>query len=1052
MVNIPSAALQRYHISLALLACLLFVPAHSASAAESALTFDFEDGELQGFVRRPGGSIADEAYAPADKAHSRDLRGQHGRYMLSTLFKDGTKSDGYMGVYESPVFVLTRPEVSFLIEGGKHDGTRVEICTPDGKELFRAHGKDDVQLRRVQWEASDAVGRKLVLRVVDLETGGWGHISFDDFRAHGRIDRQATRAYRREMRKERFQRIRDDLLADIRQLKKAIENLAASFPERYGKGPTFRRKLKDIETELDKKGERDTWNLEGLESLRNRLKRLTRSALLANPLIAGQRILYVERAQYAPDHHNTATMFVPGEINAEKYNPPGRLKTFRYGKDGERKHVNTLFDPGKEALARDPEVHYSGKRIVFALRREPSENYHIYEIGADGTGLRQLTAAPGACDIGPTYLPDGGIVFSSTRDVKYCGCNRHIMGNLYRMEGNGANIRQLSENILHDGHPTVMPDGRILYDRWEYTDRNFGDAQGLWTIRPDGSNCSIYWGNNTASPGGVIDARPIPGTHKVACIFGSCHDRPWGSLVVLDRRRAIDARGENPDAAAVRIWPQKSRKRIGKGDYDAFIPVNPKYEDPYPLTDPAARGEEGKYFLVSRMLPGNSKMGIYLVDVFGHQLLLHAEDKLGCFDPIPIRPHPRPQVLPSVTDPSRQKGTFYVQDVYTGTHMQGVERGSVEYLRVVQVGDKHTWTPADWAGQGVEPPAMNYHNFDNKKILGTVPVEDDGSAHFRVPAGIFVYFQLLDEDRMMVQSMRSATWVRPGETTGCIGCHDNRVSAPAVGRSMPRAVKREPSSLDGWRGEKRFFNYRRDVQPVFDRRCVSCHGHDTSTGDTLNLAGDKTPVFNTSYLELYEDGFRPGQGGHISVIGAGPAAIQSPRSWGSPPSRLAEVLQGNDDVEAHDDLSVPQEERRRVCTWLDLNAPYYPTFYTAYPDNPFGRSPMTAGEMQKVGKLTGVNLEKHPGRVNLERPALSPCLDGLDQGSEKYRNALAIINRAARRLEERPAADMPGFAPCPTDRKRRRLFQRFEKLNRRSLQALEEGRDIFDYGLEKPPE
>ncbi len=1032
-------------VALALLLFTLSGVCPASGSEKPTLHFDFEDGDLQGFVRLPDGNLGGEAYASAEKSHSADLENQHGRYMLSTLFKEGKKSDGYTGIYESPVFVLEKEDVSFLVEGGKHGGTRIEIRTTDGEELFRAHGKNNVRLRRVRWDASNAVGRKLVVRVVDHETGGWGHISFDDFRAHGRIDHGATRTRRRRMRKERIRTLRDDLRADMGRLEKAINHLAQTFPEQYSEAAEFRKELNDIAAAAEKDIPPNTRIRDVFQEMRDRLQRLTREALLANPLIAGRRILYVERAQYAPDHHNTATMFVPGEINAHKYNPPGRLKTFRYAEENDKKQVSTLFDAGQKALARDPEVHYSGEKITFALRRKPADNYHIYEIETDGTGLRQLTAADNACDIDPVYLPNGDIVFSSTRDVKYCGCNRHIMGNLYRMEGNGANIRQLSENILHDGHPVVMPDGRILYDRWEYTDRNFGDAQGLWTIRPDGSNCSIYWGNNTASPGGVIDARPIPGTQRVICIFGSCHDRPWGSMVVLDRRRAIDATQDRRDNAAVRIWPEESRKRIGRGNYDAFKPVNPKYEDPYPLTDPSVRGEEGKYFLVSRMLPGSSKMGIYLVDVFGHQLLLHAEEKLGCFDPMPISPRPRPQIIPSFTNHSREKGTFYVQDVYTGTHMQGVEKGQVEYLRVVQIGDKHTWTPKAWPGQGVEPPGMNYHNFDNKKILGTVPVEDDGSAHFNVSPGKFVYFQLLDQQRRMVQSMRSATWVRPGETTGCVGCHENRLSAPPVERSMPEAAQREPDTMNGWRGEKRFFNYRREVQPVLDRRCVKCHDYGKSAGDTLNLAGDKTPIFN----KLHEQGFRPGRGGHISIIGAGPAEIQHPRSWGSHASQLADVVEGNDGLEAHEELSIPEDERRRIYTWLDLNAPYYPTFYTAYPDNPYGRSPMTGEEMRKLKELTGVNVQKQPGAVSLDRPALSPCLNELKKGAGKYDRAIALIQKAANRLEERPAADMAGFTPCRIDRKRRKLFRRFDRLNRRSLEALQQDADIFDYDLEK---
>src|SRR5512135_1627681 len=184
------------------------------------------------------------------------------------------------------------------------------------------------------------------------------------------------------------------------------------------------------------------------------------------------------------------------------------------------------------------------------MRRDRDDDYHIYEMDAGGTGLRQLTFGPGVTDIDPIYLPDGRILFTSTREPKYCMCNRHIMGNLFTMEADGANIQQIGHSTLHEGHASLLPDGRVLYDRWEYVDRNFGDAQGLWTTNPDGTNHAVYYGNNTASPGAKLEGRPIPGTERVVCTFSSCHDRPWGALAIVDRRLAVDGR-----AAVVRTWP-----------------------------------------------------------------------------------------------------------------------------------------------------------------------------------------------------------------------------------------------------------------------------------------------------------------------------------------------------------------------------------------------------------------------------------------------------------------------------------------------------------------
>jgi hypothetical protein len=298
-----------------------------------------------------------------------------------------------------------------------------------------------------------------------------------------------------------------------------------------------------------------------------------------------------------------------------------------------------------------------------------------------------------------------------------------------------------------------MPDGRILYDRWEYVDRNFGDAQGLWTVSPDGTDHAIYWGNNTWSPGGVIDARAIAGTQKIICIFGSCHDRPWGALAIVDRRLGVD--GREP---VVRTWPASAINLVTEKDlrpdvygFDNFKQVNPKYEDPYPLNE--------KYFLCSRMTGCSEQMTIFLIDVFGNEILLHAEEP-GCYDPMPLGTRPRPTMIPPQRDFEDKQGCFYVVNVYEGTHMEGVRPGTVKYLRVVESPEKRSWTHTAWGGQGVRCPAMNWHSFENKRILGVVPVAEDGSAYFEVPSDKFVYFQLLDEQRQQRYAVRQQIELR----------------------------------------------------------------------------------------------------------------------------------------------------------------------------------------------------------------------------------------------------------------------------------------------------
>lgn len=789
-------------------------------------------------------------------------------------------------------------------------------------------------------------------------------------------------------------------------LRAAVRDLIARHGDHYPRGRALLERLELPE------------NLSG-----EAFDSLQREALVANPAVRGQSILFVVRAQYPGDHHNTATMFQTGEINAGKYRGRGWLKTL----DPATGTVTTLLDPDANATPRDPDVSYDGQRVVFAMRKGADDDYHIYEIDASGGEARQLTSAKGVFDIDPAYLPNGEIVFTSSREPKYCMCNRHIMGNLFVMAADGANIRQIGKSTLHEGHASITPSGQILYDRWEYVDRNFGDAQGLWVTNPDGTEHALYWGNNTGSPGGVIDARIIPGTEQCLCVFTSCHDLPWGAMAILDRRLALDG----PEAV-VRIWPAPAIRLVNvKGSFDAFRRVAPKYEDPYPLTETT--------FLVSRQTgEPRGPMGIFLVDVFGNEILLHVEAP-GCFDPMPLGPREEPDPIPERTDLAQETGVFYLQNIYEGQYMQGVEPGSVKALRVVASPEKRSFTGPAWGGQGQHAPGMNWHNFENKIILGTVPVEADGSASVAVPADTFVFFQALDGNGMMVQSMRSGTIIRPGEVQGCIGCHENRNSAPPLGPG-PAATLRAPSELKGWYGPARKFSYQKEVQPVFDVNCVSCHDFGKPAGEKLRLCGDRTIAFNASYTDLW--GLE-----YVRCIGGGPAQTQPAKSWGSHPSKLVKVLrEGHPE---HGGVSLSREELDRIITWVDLNAPYYPYYESAYPGNPCGRSPIDGRQLARLSRLTGAKFVTGHGRgkrsqLSFERPDNSPCLKSLDMGSPEYREALAIIRSGQTKLAAQPRADMEGFVPATADRERLTRYGARAAIEQRNRQAVINGERVYD--------
>ncbi len=799
-------------------------------------------------------------------------------------------------------------------------------------------------------------------------------------------------------------------------LRAAITDLIETFGPKYPKGKDFLARLAKLDA-ADTKG----------------FAALQRESLIANPLVSGQPILYVSRSQWAGDHHNTANMFQTDEINTGKYRSRGSLKMVDLGAGGK---VTTILDPGPTSTPRDPELSFDGKKIVFSMRTSVKDDYHIYEINTDGTGLTQLTSAAGVFDIDPLYLPDGAIAFTSSREPKYCMCNRHIMGNLFKMDADGANIHQLGRSTLFEGHGTLMPDGRIMYYRWEYVDRNFGDAQGLWTVNADGTNHAVYWANNTGSPGGVLDGRIIPGTQLCISTFSSCHDRPWGAVAIIDRRKGIDT-----SDAVVQIWPESARKLCNvRGGFDTFKRVNPKYEDPYPLNK--------NYFLVSRTVPGGARgqMGIFLLDTFGNEIMLHAEAP-GCFDPMPTGPRPRPAARPEMRDYRNRPGVFYVQDVYVGTHMKGVKRGEVKSLRVIESPPKLNWTAQAWGGQGVHCPGMNWHNFENKRILGTVPVEPDGSAHFECPSDKFVFFQLLDKDGRMIQSMRSGTMIQSSENQGCVGCHEDRAEDTPPPTREPVAMKRAPSRLTGWYGKPRMFSFQKEVQPVFDKHCVKCHDFGKPAGAKLNLSGDKTPAFSASYIDLWSKRY-------IRCVGAGPAEIQPAKSWGSGNSPLTAVLRKglpatSKGHAAHRTLKLSAEEMDRINTWIDINGPYYPRYDSAYPNNACGRSPLTRVQERRLAKLTGARFvgghgHRQGAQLSFDRPALSPCLAKLDKASAEYAEALAIIQAGKDQLAKTPRADMDGFVPCEKDRQRLAKYDRRAAIELKNREAIQQGRKVYD--------
>jgi hypothetical protein len=574
-----------------------------------------------------------------------------------------------------------------------------------------------------------------------------------------------------------------------------------------------------------------------------------------------------------------------------------------------------------------PQLSWDAKRIVFSfvktLPEQPDPGaldnrsdegfYHIYEVNADGTGLRQLTAGP-YDDLMPTYLPDGGIAFSSTRRRGYARCfgaqfsPRWHVYTLHRMDGDGKNIRTLSFHDTNEWFPTVSHEGLILYSRWDYIDRDAVTHQNLWSTRPDGSNPQALWGNATPSPHCTFQMQPIPGSSKIIFTASAHHSITAGSVAIVDPLVARDGH-----SAITRITPEIPFPEAESMNIPEY------YEAPWPLSE--------KYYLVGYSPtplvwePGANAanaVGIYLLDKWGNRELIYRDPEIGSTNPCPLAPRPMPPVLPSLPSNAPPTGEMVLADVYQG--LGDIPRGSIKELRVVQIFPKTTVVANS-------PPIGMAAEENGRAILGTVPVFPDGSARFTVPAQKPILFQALDADGMAYQTMRSVTYVQPGERVACVGCHESRMSAPVRTATATAAMAHKPAPLDPGPLGGRPFSFVEMVQPVLDKHCVRCHGGEKTEGK-IDLTRTPSGSYTRSYEALCGDrnfwhvGTNPTNAAEALVprFGARNQIQVSPPGgmYGARGCRLIKLLH-----KGHYEVKLLPDDLRRLAAWIDLNAIFY---------------------------------------------------------------------------------------------------------------------------------
>ncbi|MCL2623045.1 MAG: NPCBM/NEW2 domain-containing protein [Planctomycetaceae bacterium] len=757
---------------------------------------------------------------------------------------------------------------------------------------------------------------------------------------------------------------RDPLDVVLRRTRALLENL-----RQMENGPDLQQELAALD-DLDKKNTETALSDAALrKDLFAEATALRRTIALENPLLDFENILFIKR-------HFNPEPEMEGNHMCDQFfgfhgRPGGGLfvleNAFSDNPTVKNLLAGSVVEEGRYEGARldstwaflSPELSFDAQTILFSATdaSQPrhsytwNENncYHLFEVNMDGTNLVQMTDGPWN-DICACYMPNGRIALISERRGGYGRCHGRPVPSytLHSMNYDGSDIAMLSPHETNEWFPSIDHDGMIVYTRWDYVDRGFNQAHHPWITTPDGRDSRVIQGNfpvqQSNRPHFEISIRAVPDSRKLTATAACHHGQYFGSLILIDPTIEDDdfmsqVRRITPD----QLFPES--ENAAHRD-----PAN--YGQPYPLSedyylcvyDPFSSSAAG---------PSNN-YGIYLLDSFGNRTLLYRDPNISCQSPIPVRTREVPPVIPHkllVAKPLQPGETFVPCDPETlpKTALVGVMNvynsarnipndTHITHLRIVQLLPKTNYYAHN--------PAIGYGDQKGARmILGTVPVEPDGSALFQLPVNVPVYFQALDDQGVAVQSMRSATYVKPGEELMCLGCHEGRYRSPVPQPSVPLAFSREPSEIAPGPDGTKPLSYVRLIQPIWDKHCVDCHQKESVAGrNAPGVAGRDAPV---NAIDLSDGGgqghFSPSYSNlrdHVFFFDNADWTTSKtiPGEFGAQASKLYHLLK-----DCHYDVQLTKDEMDSIVLWLDNNA----DFYGAYDDIP----------EQRIGQIVWPKLE-----------------------------------------------------------------------------------------------